>query len=90
MPREKPFLTKTMLRILSLNASGLSLTDIAAKIFVSYSAVTNTMYEARERTGTKTISELVMKAHSLGYLSHPTGPDQVVCVLTPEYPRSLP
>lgn len=90
MPREKPLLTKTMLKILALHASGLSLKKIAKNIYVSYSAVTNTMYEARKRTDTHTIAELVMKAHSLGYLSHPTGPDQSICVLTPDYPKSLP
>lgn len=82
MRKPKPLLTKTMLKILARHASGLSLKEVAKEIFVSYSAVTNTMYEARKRTDTKTIAELVMKAHHLGYLSHPTG-GQVV-ILEPE------
>lgn len=84
--RNKPLLTKAMLRILALHASGLSLKDVAKKIYVSYSAVTNTMYDARKRTETKTIAELVMKAHSLGYLSHPTGQNGTVVVLDPTDP----
>lgn len=84
MRKQKPLLTKAMLKILAMHASGHSLKDVARRIFVSYSAVTNTMYEARKRTETKTIAELVMKAHSLGYLSHPTGPDRQVFVLDPE------
>jgi DNA-binding NarL/FixJ family response regulator len=83
MRKPKPFLTKTMLKILSRHASGLNLKEVAKEIFVSYSAVTNTVYEAKQRTETKTIAELVMKAHSLGYLSHPTGPDATVVVLDP-------
>lgn len=83
MRRAKSNLTKRMLEILSLHASGLTLKQVAAKIFVSYSAVTNTMYEARKRTGTSTIPELVMLAHDQGYLSHPTGPDSQVLVLNP-------
>lgn len=84
MPRNKPLLTKTMLKILAHHASGLNFKEVAAKIFVSYSAVTNTMYEARQRTETKTIGELIMKAHAMGYLSHPTGPNSEVFVLDVE------
>lgn len=88
MRKKKPLLTQTMLKILARHASGLSLKEVAREIYVSYSAVTNTMYEARKRTGTKTIAELVMKAHSLGYLSHPTGYDPRVVITDPENPES--
>jgi DNA-binding NarL/FixJ family response regulator len=84
MAIEKPILTKTMLKILARHASGLTLRAIASEIFVSYSAVTNTMYEARARTGAKTNAELVMFAHDAGYLSHPTGPDRQVVPLDPK------
>ena len=73
MRKVKPLLTKTMLKILARHASGLSLEEVAKEIFVSYSAVTNAMYEARRRTGTGSNAQLVMYAHSLGFLSHPTG-----------------
>ena len=84
MRKPRPLLTKTMLKILARHASGLTLKQVAAEIYVSYSAVTNAVYEARKRTGTETIAELVMKAHSLGYLSHPTGPDHQVFVVEPQ------
>jgi DNA-binding NarL/FixJ family response regulator len=83
MRKEKPILTKRMLEILAMHASGLTLKEVARKIFVSYSAVTNSVYDARKRTDTDTIAELVMKAHSLGYLSHPTGSPAQVLVLNP-------
>ena len=69
MRKEKPPLTKTMLKIIALHASGHSLTEIAKKIYVSYSAVTNIMYDARARTKTATNAQLVMKAHSLDLIS---------------------
>jgi DNA-binding CsgD family transcriptional regulator len=81
---KKSTLTPSMLKILALHASGLSLKEVAKKIFVSYSAVTNTMYEARKRTGATTIPQLTMLAHDLGYLSHPTGQGNLVIVLDPE------
>lgn len=74
MARVKPLLTQSMVKILARHASGLSLKEVAKDIYVSYSAVTNTLYDARERTGTKTTAQLVLLAHDLGYLSHPTGP----------------
>lgn len=81
--RNKPMFTPRMLSILARHASGLSLKDVAREIYVSYSAVTNTMYEARKRVGVDSNSALVIRAHSLGLLSHPTGPDQQVFVLDP-------
>jgi DNA-binding NarL/FixJ family response regulator len=81
--KQKPLLTAGMTKILALHASGLTLKEIAQKIFVSYSAVTNTMYDARSRVNADTTAELIMKAHDLGYLSHPTGPDGRVIPLDP-------
>ncbi len=78
MRKQKPLLTASMLKILARHASGLSLKEVAKEIYISYSAVTNTMYEARKRTGTTTISQLTMLAHDLGQLSHPTGHDRQV------------
>lgn len=83
MPRKKPLLTPTMLKILARHASGLKLTEVAEEIFISYSAVTNAMLDARRRVGVGTIPALVMQAHALGYLSHPTGPDRQVFPLDP-------
>ena len=82
--RAKPLLTKTMLKILARHASGLSLEEVAKEIFVSYSAVTNAMYDARKRTNTGSNAQLVMYAHSLGYLSHPTGANAQVLILDPD------
>lgn len=83
MPRTKPILTPTMVKILARHASGLKLTEVADEIYISYSAITNAMLEARRRTGSGTIAGLVMRAHDLGFLSHPTGPDQQVFPLDP-------
>lgn len=83
MARVKPLLTASMVKILALHASGKTLKEVAKQIFVSYSAVTNTMYDARERTGTETTAQLVMLAHDLGYLSHPTGPEKLVFATNP-------
>ena len=71
-------LTPLMIKILARYASGKKLAEIAKEIYLSYSAVTNTMLEARNRTGLGTNAALVMYAHDLGYLSHPTGPDRQV------------
>lgn len=76
-------LTPLMLKILSRHASGRELKDVATDIYVSYSCVTNNVYKAKKRTNTHTLAELVMLAHSLGYLSHPTGPDLTVVALDP-------
>ena len=73
-----------MLSILARHASGLSLKDVASEIYVSYSAVTNTMYDARKRFNVDSNAALVMRAHSMGLLSHPTGPSQEVFVLDPQ------
>jgi DNA-binding NarL/FixJ family response regulator len=81
--RKRPLFTPSMLKILARHASGLSLKDVAREIYVSYSAVTNTMYDARKRVGVDSNAALVIRAHSLGLLSHPTGPDQQVFVLNP-------
>lgn len=78
MSKKRPVLTPSMVKILARHASGLSLKEVAREIYVSYSAVTNTMYDARKRTKTNTTAELVMLAHDLGYLSHPTGPNSQV------------
>lgn len=83
MARVKPTLTPSMVKILAHHASGLTLKEVARKIFVSYSAVTNTLYDARIRTGTKTNTQLTILAHDLGYLSKPTGPDAMVFVTQP-------
>jgi DNA-binding NarL/FixJ family response regulator len=78
MARTKPLLTQSMVKILARHASGLSLKEVAQEIYVSYSAVTNTLYDARDRTGCKTNTQLTMFAHKHGFLSGPTGPsDQV-------------
>lgn len=72
-----------MTKILALHASGLTLKEVAKKIFVSYSAVTNMMYDARQRMEAETTAELIMRAHDLGYLSHPTGAEHTVFPLNP-------
>lgn len=78
MPRSRPLLTKTMLKILARHASGLTLKEVASEQYISYSAVTNAMYDARQRMEVGSLAGLVMRAHALGYLSHPTGTEQRV------------
>lgn len=81
--RNKPILTPTMVQILARHASGLNLSEVAEDIFISYSWVTNAMSEARKRLGVNSNAALVIQAHDLGYLSHPTGPDRQVFPLQP-------
>lgn len=83
MSRKRAKLTPTMIKILARHASGLTFKEVAREVYISYSAVTNMMNEARSRTGAGTNAALVMYAHDLGYLSHPTGPDRQVFPLQP-------
>jgi len=78
MPRKKPLITPTQLKILARHASGLSLKEVASECFISYSAVTNYMYDIRFRLGVGSNAAAVMRAHDLGYLTHPTGADHQV------------
>jgi DNA-binding NarL/FixJ family response regulator len=76
--RRKPLLTATMTKVLARHASGLTLQDVAKELYLSYSAVTNNMYQARKRLGVSTMAGLVARAHALGYLTTATGPDLAV------------
>lgn len=85
MPRRnRPLLTKTMVKVLARHASGLTLKEVAEEQYVTYSAVTNIIYDAKDRLEADTIAALVMKAHALGYLSHPTGAEDQVFPILPE------
>lgn len=74
-------LSPLMQNILALNASDMRNGQIAERLHISYSTVINTLAESRDRLGVVTIGAAIMRAHAMGYLSHPTGADAGVIVL---------
>jgi DNA-binding NarL/FixJ family response regulator len=82
--RERPLLSPLMQRLLSGVANGKQLKEMANEQFVSYSTATNTIHEAKKRLRARHLAHAVIRAHGLGYLSHPTGPDLLVFPLLPE------
>lgn len=82
--RERPILTPVMQRLLAAMANGRQLKEVAAESFISYSTATNTIHEAKKRLKARHIPQAVIRAHGLGYLSHPTGPDLTVFPTFPE------
>lgn len=82
--RERPLLSPLMGRLLAGVANGKQLKEMATEYFVSYSTATNTVHEAKKRLKAKHLAHAVIRAHGLGYLSHPTGPDFTVFPISPE------
>jgi DNA-binding CsgD family transcriptional regulator len=82
--KQKPLLTPTMTKILARHASNLYLKEVAKEQYISYSAVTNNMYQARKRLEVQTMAALVAKATALGYLTQATGPDHQVFPSQPD------
>ena len=64
-----------MLEILAQHASGYRLKEIAGRVYLSYPRVTGIAGEAKRELGVQTLAGAVIRAHALGYLSHPTGPE---------------
>lgn len=64
-----------MQRLLAGHANGRQLKEMADDTYTSYSNVTNAMHEAKRRLGARNLAQAVMRAHGLGYVSHPTGPE---------------
>jgi DNA-binding NarL/FixJ family response regulator len=75
-------LTPQMVSFLAAHASGRTLTAVAMEMHYSYSNVRNTLDEAKSRLGCNTLAAAVMRAHALGYLTHPTGAEQRVFACT--------
>lgn len=82
--RTNSILSPLMQRLLAGVANGKQLKEMAAEQFVSYSTATNTVHEAKKRLNARHLAHAVTRAHGLGYLSHPTGPDLLVVATTPE------
>lgn len=82
--RERPLLSPLMQRLLAGVANGKQLKEMALEQFVSYSTATNTVHEAKKRLRARHLAHAVMRAHGMGYLSHPTGSDMTVFPLLPE------
>lgn len=82
--RERPLLSPLMQRLLAGYANGKQLKEMASEQFVSYSTATNTVHEAKKRLRARHLAHAVIRAHGLGYLSHPTGPDLTVFPMSPE------
>ncbi len=82
--RERPLLSPLMGRLLAGVANGKQLKEMASEQFVSYSTATNTVHEAKKRLKARHLAHAVIRAHGMGYLSHPTGPDLTVVPLLPE------
>ena len=72
-----------MVEILAQHASGYRLKEIAGRVYLSYPRVTGIAGEAKRELGVKTLAGAVLRAHKLGYLSHPTGPELRVFPLDP-------
>ncbi len=75
---EQNELTEVQVEILARHASGKPLKRVAEEVFCSYSSVANHIHSAKQKLQTKTLAATVMRAHQLGYLSHPTGVDGAV------------
>lgn len=87
MDESIPELTPIQVRILAAQASGKTQKQIAEEFYMTLGHVSNTTSEARKRLGAKTLAAAVMRAHRLGYLSSPTGPDLTVFPNEPQpYP----
>ena len=74
-------LTALEVKVLALSASGLNYREIAQALYMSYSAVCDRAYSVKQKLGVDTLTAAAMRAHALGYLSHPTGPDLTVVAL---------
>lgn len=64
-----------MVRILAEHASGHRLKELTTVVYLSYPRITGIAGEAKRALGTQTLAGAVLRAHQLGYLSHPTGPE---------------
>lgn len=80
----RPLLSPLMQRLLAGVANGKQLKEMAGEQFVSYSTATNTIHEAKKRLKARHLAHAVVKAHGLGYLSHPTGLDFLVIPTLPD------
>lgn len=76
--RERPLLTPLMCQLLAGVANGQEVKDMAAERYVSASSAYNTVNEAKLRLGARSLSRAVVVAMGKGFLSFPTGPDQMV------------
>ena len=81
---DRPLLSPLMQRLLAGVANGKQLKTMASEQFVSYSTATNTVHEAKKRLKARHLAHAVMIAHALGYLSHPTGSENLVLPTLPE------
>lgn len=81
--RGSRLLTRQMAVFIAAHASGKAMTRVAEEMHYSYANVRNTLDEAKSRAGCGTLAQLVLYAHREGYITHPTGPDNIVFVCAP-------
>ena len=67
-----------MCQLLAGVANGKEVKELAADRYVSSSSAYNTVNEAKSRLRAQTLSRAIVVAMGKGYLSFPTGPDQLV------------
>ena len=73
-PGSGAYLTPRQIEVLELTACGLSGKQIASRLGISRRTVEDHFTRMRERTGTRTTSELVCWATALGIVSPGSGP----------------
>ena len=76
--RRSASLTETQVQLLALVSSGYSLADAGRKMHFSRSHAYNEIQQVKAELGVASITALAMRAHALGFLSHPTGADMAV------------
>jgi DNA-binding NarL/FixJ family response regulator len=76
-----PQLNDKQIDILARHASGRSIKRVALDLHYSPGYVNNVVQQIKSALHVRTLAACVMRAHALGYLSHPTGPDGTVVPL---------